>query len=98
MQLGWTAISPGNRPRGQALAEKGRAVVSVAVGLVVVLLVSGLIEALVTPSPLPTIMRIAIGVVAEIGFLYYVIHFGRKAVAAGETGDVEDAPDVVPTG
>ena len=98
MQLGWTAISPGNRPRGQALAEKGRAVVSVAVGLVVVLLVSGLIEALVTPSPLPTFMRIAIGVIAEIGFLYYVIHFGRKAVAAGETGDVEDAPDVVPTG
>jgi hypothetical protein len=37
-------------------------------------------------------------VLAEIAFLYYVIHFGRKAVAAGETGDVEDAPDVVPTG
>ncbi len=36
--------------------------------------------------------------IAEIAFLYYVIHFGRKAVAAGETGDVEDAPDVVPTG
>jgi hypothetical protein len=26
-----------------------------------------------------------------------VIHFGRKAVRAGETGDVDDAPDVVPT-
>jgi len=98
MQLGWTAISPGNRPRGQALAEKGRAVVSVAVGLVVVLLVSGLIEALVTPAPLPTLIRIAIGLIAEIAFLYYVIRFGRKAVAAGESGDVEDAPDVVPTG
>ena len=98
MRLGWTAISPGNRPRGQALAEQGRAVVSVAVGLVAVLLVSGLIEALVTPSPLPTFARIGIGVLAEIAFLYYVIHFGRKAVAAGETGDVEDAPDVVPTG
>lgn len=97
MQLGWAAISPGNRPRGQALAEKGRAVVSVAIGLVAVLLISGLIEALVTPSPLPTWMRIAIGVVAEVAFLYYVIHFGRKAVAAGETGDLEDAPDVVPT-
>src|SRR5689334_8044954 len=54
MQLGWTAISPGNRPRGQALAEQGWSVVSVAVGLVAVLLVSGLVEALVTPSPLPT--------------------------------------------
>jgi hypothetical protein len=72
-------------------------VVAVAVGLVAVLLVSGLIEALVTPSPLPTFVRIAIGVAAEIGFLAYIFHFGRKAVAAGETGDVDDAPDVVPT-
>lgn len=98
MRLGWSVVSPGDRPRSQVLAEQGRAVVSVAIGLVVVLLVSGLIEALVTPSPLPTFMRIAIGVAAEVAFVAYVIHFGRKAVRAGETGDVDDAPDLVPTG
>lgn len=98
MRLGWSVIAPGDRPRGQVLAERGRAVVSVAGGLVVVLLISGVIEALVTPSPLPTWARIAIGVAAEIAFLAYVFHFGRKAARAGETGDVEDAPDVVPTG
>jgi hypothetical protein len=80
------------------LAEQGRAVVAVAVGLVGVLAVSGLLEAMVTPSPLPTWLRIGIGVVAEAAFLAYVVHFGRKAVAAGETGDIADAPDVVPTG
>ena len=98
MRLGWSVIAPGDRPRAQVLAEQGRAVVSVAVGLVVVLLVSGLIEALVTPSGLPTFVRIAIGVAAEVGFLAYVIHFGRRAASAGETGDLDDAPDVVPTG
>ncbi len=98
MRLGWSVVSPGDRPRGQVLAEQGRAVVSVAVGLVAVLLVSGLIEALVTPSPLPTFLRIAIGVAAEVAFLAYVIHFGSKAVRAGETGDVDDAPDLIPTG
>lgn len=98
MRLGWSVISPGDRPRGQVLAERGRAVVSVAIGLVVVLLISGLVEAFVTPSPLPTFVRIAIGVAVEVAFLAYVIYFGRKAVRAGETGDVEDAPDVVPTG
>lgn len=97
MRLGWSVISPGDRPRGQVLAEQGRAVVAVAVGLVAVLLVSGLIEALVTPSPLPTFVRIAIGVAAEAAFLGYVIQFGRKGVRAGETGDVDNAPDVVPT-
>ena len=98
MRLGWTVISPGNRPRSQALAEQGRAVVSVAIGLVVVLLVSGLIEALVTPSPLPTWARIGIGVLAEIAFLAYVSYFGRRAARAGETGDLADAPDVIPSG
>jgi uncharacterized membrane protein SpoIIM required for sporulation len=97
MRLGWSVVSPGNRPRGQVLAEQGRAVVAVAVGLIGVLLVAGLIEALVTPSPLPTFVRIGIGVTAEIAFLAYVFHFGRKGVRAGETGDVDDAPDVVPT-
>jgi uncharacterized membrane protein SpoIIM required for sporulation len=94
MRLGWSVIAPGNRPRGQVLAEQGRAVVSVAVGLVGVLLVSGIIEAGVTPAPLPTFVRIGIGVLAEALFLTYIIYFGRKAARAGETGDIEDAPDV----
>lgn len=98
MRLGWSVISPGDRPRGQVLAEQGRAVVSVAVGLVAVLLVSGLIEALVTPAPLPTFVRVGIGIVAEVAFLSYIGYFGRRAVKAGESGDIEDAPDVVPTG
>ncbi len=71
--------------------------ISVAVGLVAVLLVAGVIEAFVTPSPLPTFARIAIGVAVEVAFLGYIVHFGRKADRAGETGDVEDAPDFVPT-
>jgi uncharacterized membrane protein SpoIIM required for sporulation len=94
MRLGWTVVSPGHRPRRQVLAEQGRAVVAVAVGLVGVLLVSGLIEALVTPSPLPTFVRVGIGVLAEAAFLTYVVYFGRKAVAAEESGDVPDAPDL----
>jgi uncharacterized membrane protein SpoIIM required for sporulation len=98
MRLGWSVISPGDRPRGQVLAEQGRAVVSVAVGLVGVLLVSGLIEALVTPSPLPTFVRVGIGIIAEVAFLSYIVYFGRRGVKAGETGDIEDAPDVIPTG
>ena len=98
MRLGWMVISPGDRPRGQVLAEQGRAVVAAAVGVAVALLVSGLIEALVTPSPLPAAVRIGIGVAAESAFLAYVVVLGRRAERAGETGDLTDAPDVVPTG
>lgn len=98
MRLGWTVIAPGDRPRGQVLAEQGRAVVAVAVGLVAVLAVAGLIEGLVTPSPLPTWLRIGIGVLVEVLFVGYIAHFGRKAAAAGDTGDLADAPDQAPTG
>jgi uncharacterized membrane protein SpoIIM required for sporulation len=98
MRLGWSVVSPGNRPRTQVLAERGRGVVAVAIGLFGVLLVSALIEAFVTPAQLPTAVRIGIGVTAEIAFLTYIFHFGRKAARAGETGDIDDAPDVVPTG
>lgn len=88
LRLGWTLVDPGPLPRGQALARQGRITVNVAMGLVVVLAVSGMIEAFVTPSPLPTWARIGIGLVAEAAFLGYVVFFGRRAALAGETGDL----------
>ena len=96
LRLGWAVIDPGHRPRVRALAEEGRALVTVAIGLVFVLAVSGLIEAFVTPSPLPTWARIGIGVLAEAAFLTYVIVLGRRAVTAGEVGDIAEAPDELP--
>jgi len=96
LRLGWAVIDPGHRPRSRALAEEGRALVTVAIGLVFVLLVSGLIEAFVTPSPLPTWARIGIGGLAEAAFLGYVLVLGRRAVKAGQTGDIDEAPDVLP--
>ncbi len=96
LPLGWTIIDPGPRRRGQALAEEGRAAVSIAIGLVAVLLVSGLIEGFVTGWVHTTWLRITIGVIAEAAFLGYVIVLGRRAVRAGETGDADIRPDQVP--
>lgn len=89
LRLGWTWIDPGQRPRGRALAEEARAAVVIALGLVVVLAISGVIEAFVTPSPLPTWARVGIGVLAEAGFIAYVVVFGGRAARAGLTGDLE---------
>jgi len=96
LRLGWTVIDPGNRRRGQALGQEGRAMVTIALGLIVVLGVSGLIEAFVTPSSLPTWARITIGAVAVTAFLGYALGLGHRAVMAGVTGDIEEAPDTVP--
>jgi uncharacterized membrane protein SpoIIM required for sporulation len=96
LRIGWQVIDPGPLPRGQALAQTGRETITIAMGLVVVLLVSGVIEAFVTPSPLPTWARISIGACVEAAFLTYVIVLGRRAQALGLSPDIENAPDVVP--
>ncbi|MEU7012032.1 stage II sporulation protein M [Streptomyces sp. NPDC046332] len=90
LRLGWTLIEPGPMTRRAALAEEGRAAVGMAIGLALVLFVSGLIEGFVTPSGLPTWARIAIGIGAELAFLVYVYVLGARAVRGGDTGDVEE--------
>ena len=99
LKLGWTVIDPGRRTRSRALAEEGRALVTGALGLALVLFVSGIVEAFVTPSGLPTWARIGIGAIALGLFLLWVFVPGRRAVHAGATGDLVDdlRGDVLPT-
>lgn len=89
LKLFMSWINPGPRTRLQSFAHEGRTAVAVVLGLVGVLLVSGVIEGFVTPSGLPTLARITIGVVVEGLFLTYVFRVGRTAVARGATGDVD---------
>ncbi|MDD7937435.1 stage II sporulation protein M [Actinomycetospora lutea] len=73
MRLGWAWIDPGPLPRSESLARQGRTTVGMALGVAVLLAISGVIEAFVTPSGLPTAARIGIGVLAELGFVAYVL-------------------------
>ena len=79
LRLGWTLIDPGPRSRRTALAEEGRAALGMAIGLALVLFVSGAIEGFVTPSGLPTWARIAIGVAAEAGLPRLRLRPGRTS-------------------
>lgn len=88
LQLFWAWVAPGARTRSRALAEEGRSLMTIAIGLVVVLGVSGIIEAFVTPSNLPGLIKIGIGALALAAYWFYVIFFGRRAVSDGETGDM----------
>lgn len=89
LRLFWSWVEPGALTRTQSVAREGRTAATVALGLVVVLLVSGVIEGFVTPSGLPTWARVGIGVTAEVTFLAYVFVLGRAAHRRGADGDID---------
>ncbi|GGF01109.1 stage II sporulation protein M [Mycetocola zhadangensis] len=88
LRIFWAWVAPGKRTRGQALAEDARALFTVAIGLVFVLLVSGILEGFVTPQPWPWPVKIGLGAAALGAFLFYMLVVGRRAYRAGETGDL----------
>jgi uncharacterized membrane protein SpoIIM required for sporulation len=93
LRIFWAMVSPGRMTRGRAVAEEGRSLITVALGLVLVLFVSGLVEGFVTPSALPVWAKIGIGAAVVAAYWFYVLRWGRPAYLAGERGDLrrEDA-------
>ncbi|MEO8108069.1 MAG: stage II sporulation protein M [Actinomycetes bacterium] len=90
LRLGWTLVDPGPRRRSAAFAAEGRSTLAAVVGLTVVLLISGIIEAFVTPSGLPTWARISIGAAALALFIAYVAILGRRADQSGQSTDLAE--------
>ncbi len=86
LAVGWAIIDPGDRTRADALADQGRRSAVIALGLVLAFIVAGTIEGFVTPSGLPTSMRLAIGAVVFVAFWTYVLVLGRRAASEGYTG------------
>jgi uncharacterized membrane protein SpoIIM required for sporulation len=90
LRLFWGWIAPGERTRAQALAHEGRAMFTIVVGLAIALLMSGLVEGLVTRQDWPWPIKIGIGTIALATFLVYQWVIGRRAYRAGETGDLDE--------
>lgn len=100
LRIGWAWIAPGPlRTRGQAVAAAGRSGVAVALGLVPVLLLSGVVEGFVTPAPLPAPVKLVLGGLVWLGFLTYVVVLGAAAARTGASADVDalDREALAPT-
>jgi uncharacterized membrane protein SpoIIM required for sporulation len=97
LRIFWTWVAPGPRTRGEALAAAGRSLATIAIGLVIALGVSGLIEGFVTAQPWPWPLKIGIGAAALGLFLAYMLVVGRRAYRLGETGDLTEYEAGTPT-
>ena len=90
LRVFWAWVAPGRRTRLQSLAYWGRQLILVGVGLVGVLLISGLVEGLVTPSSLPTWAKITIGALVLAGYWTYTWVLGSRSARANVDADLDD--------
>ncbi|MET0671989.1 MAG: stage II sporulation protein M [Microbacterium pygmaeum] len=97
LHIFWAWVAPGARSRGEALASAGRSLATVAVGLILALALSGVIEGFVTAQPWPWPVKIGIGAAALAAFLVYMIVVGGRAYRRGETGDLTEYEAGTPT-
>ncbi len=86
LRLSWALVAPGDRTRATALRDEGMRAVVIVMGLALCFVVAGFIEGFVTPSSLPTALRIGVGVAALSVFVVYVLLFGSRAERKGLTG------------
>lgn len=90
LRVFWAWVAPGRQTRLQSLAFWGRQLILVGVGLVGVLLISGLVEGLVTPSALPTWAKITIGALVLAAYWTYTWVLGGRAARANAHADLGD--------
>ncbi|MGI9578448.1 MAG: stage II sporulation protein M [Microthrixaceae bacterium] len=90
LRISWAIVAPGDRNRSTALAEEGLRAVVIVLGLTLSFLVAGLVEGFVTPSGMPTALRVAIGIAVLGVFIAYVVTFGQRAERAGLTGLLDE--------
>jgi uncharacterized membrane protein SpoIIM required for sporulation len=78
LRLGDALLRPGMLRRADALARAGREVLGLGLAVILLLVVSGTLEAFVSPSGIPSGLKIAIGLCVGAGFYSWLLLAGRE--------------------
>jgi uncharacterized membrane protein SpoIIM required for sporulation len=78
MMIGYAMINPGDLTRGQALKKKGLEAARIVIGCACFLVVAGIIEGFLSPSPLPPIVKFGTGITTGIAMYSYLFLIGRE--------------------
>jgi uncharacterized membrane protein SpoIIM required for sporulation len=77
MMIGYSLINPGDLSRAQALKQKGMEAIRIVIGCAFLLVIAGIIEGFISPSNLPPIFKIGVGVATGIAMYSYLSLVGR---------------------
>jgi uncharacterized membrane protein SpoIIM required for sporulation len=75
--IGTALLMPGNLSRGDALKSRGADAVKLIVGCVPLLVMAGIIEGFISPQPIPSAIKIGIGVITGITLYSYLFLAGH---------------------
>jgi uncharacterized membrane protein SpoIIM required for sporulation len=81
LRLGMGILLPGLRTRRAALVEGGQTAVRLLLGGAPLLVCAGLLEAFVSPSELPVVFKIILGLITGIALYAYLLGAGRERAA-----------------
>lgn len=78
LQLGWAILRPGLLTRRAALVVAARRALLLILGCVPLLVIAGLIEGFISPSPLPLAIKLAVAAGSGIALYTYLLGVGRE--------------------
>ncbi len=95
LRLGWAIVSPGNMPRGRAVAQEGRLAVEIILGTMPWLVAAGFSESFVRGSgwPLPALAAVGLG----LFFAFWGLVWFRGRPAARQAALAGQAPEAPST-
>ena len=76
--IGTALLMPGDLTRADALKSRGMEAVRLIIGCIPLLVIAGIIEGFISPQPIPSAIKIGIGVITGIALYSYLLLAGRE--------------------
>lgn len=77
LQLGWAILHPGLRTRADACVEAGRRAMTLMLGAVPLLVIAGTLEAYLSPSAAPALLKLGVGLLSGVLLYGYLFASGN---------------------